>query len=384
MNEEKYKYYAFVSYSSKDNKEGKRLVRKLETCRMSSTLCKKHQWKSKKPLNPLFFAPNDIQPGMLTDELENRLRDSRNLIIVCSPHSAKSYWVGYEIAYFHSLGRRDNIYFFIVDGVPNSEDSQTECFHSVVKKLGMSDMLGVNVHEKVYRWPWLNRERAYVQLITKLLGIEFDAQWRRHRRRLIQQVLSWITGLLLVGTLVWSIWNENRTVSVSVELNDTSVQNQLLPPLQNAVVTLSLPNETKKDTIVVSGVSALFSNIPNTYIGQHIRLTVHCPHFMPVDTFVRLSQHVTIDISRDATVFGSGSFLVWDAVRECPLAGCSIIMDGKKMTANDQGIVHFQIPLSEQKTRYKIEVPSFKHTDTLSMPCHDDISAIVVEHTDAI
>ena len=173
MQEQEFKYYAFISYNQKDTEWGKRVQRKLEHYRMPATLCSERGWK-RKPINPVFFAPTDIQPGGLTEELQERLRASRNLIVICSPNSARSEWVGKEIEYFHSLGRTENIHFFIVDGIPHSGDPETECFNPVIEKLNLPEILGANVNEKVHRWAWLNKERAYVQLVSKLLGVEFD------------------------------------------------------------------------------------------------------------------------------------------------------------------------------------------------------------------
>ena len=64
------KYYAFISYNSKDTEWGKRLQRKLEHYRMPSTLCRERGWK-RTPIRPVFFAPTDIQPGALSDELKD-------------------------------------------------------------------------------------------------------------------------------------------------------------------------------------------------------------------------------------------------------------------------------------------------------------------------
>lgn len=97
-----FKYFAFISYSSHDIAWGKKLQKKLEGYRMPSTLCSEHGWQ-RNPIKPVFFAPTDIQPGDLDEELKERLKASRNLIVICSPHSAKSDWVGKEIAFFHSL-----------------------------------------------------------------------------------------------------------------------------------------------------------------------------------------------------------------------------------------------------------------------------------------
>ena len=108
---QKYKYFAFISYSHHDTKWGKRIQRKLESYRMPTTLCSKYGWE-RKPINPIFSAPTDIQIGGLTAELQDRLHDSRHLIVVCSHHSAQSEWGGEEIEYFHKLGRYNNIHFF--------------------------------------------------------------------------------------------------------------------------------------------------------------------------------------------------------------------------------------------------------------------------------
>lgn len=100
----KFRFFAFISYSSLDIEWGKRIQRKLEHYRMPATLCSEHGW-SRTPINPVFFAPTDIQPGGLTEELQERLKSSKHLIVICSPNSAKSEWVGKEIAFFHHLGR---------------------------------------------------------------------------------------------------------------------------------------------------------------------------------------------------------------------------------------------------------------------------------------
>ena len=81
LNQEQFKYFAFISYNSKDTEWGKRIQRKLEHYRMPSTLCSERGW-DRTPIKPIFFAPTDIQPGGLDDELKERLKASRNLIVI--------------------------------------------------------------------------------------------------------------------------------------------------------------------------------------------------------------------------------------------------------------------------------------------------------------
>ena len=296
MTKQQFKYFAFISYNSKDTEWGKKVQKKLEHYRMPATLCSEHGWE-RKPISPIFFAPTDIQPGGLTEELQDRLRASRNLIVICSPNSAKSEWVGREIEFFHQLGRTKQIHFFIVEGTPHSGNPETECFNPIVNTLGMPEILGANIHEKIYRWPWMNKERAYVQLISKLLGVEFDAIWQRHKRLLIQKIITWaIVSIAVVASLI-GVWITNQPVDVEMRLKEVSVHNDQLPPLQNAIITITLDNETKTDTLNNIDNSIVFTNIPHRFIGKEVRVTATCRDYLDVDTTITLSKEVVLNIS---------------------------------------------------------------------------------------
>lgn len=198
------------------------------------------------------------------------------MIVICSPYSAQSYWVGLEIEFFHQLGRTKDIHFFIIDGVPNSGDKTTECFNNKIKELSIPEILGANIREKVYRWSWLNRERAYVQIVTKLLGVEFDSIWQRHKRMLWQKMTLWLMGLTAVLAALTGTWLVNRPVDVEISLNETSAHNNNLPPLHDAVITLMLDNERKTDTLHTMGSTTTFTNIPANMIGKEVRVLFMC------------------------------------------------------------------------------------------------------------
>lgn len=375
---QEYKFYAFISYNSKDTEWGKRLQRKLEHYRMPATLCSERGWK-RTPIRPVFFAPTDIQPGGLSEELKERLRASRNLIVICSPNSAQSEWVGKEIEYFHSLGRADNIHFFIVDGTPHSGNPATECFNPVVETLGLPEILGANVNEKNFRWPWLNKERAYVQLISKLLGVEFDTIWQRHKRRLISRIIAWTMGAIAVlAALAW-VWISSQPFDARLSLNEATVHNDQLPPLHDIIVTLTLDNETKTDTINEMGDVVLFSNIPHKFLNKsaHITLTAPeyvAPDFIPVDTTVKLSRNVILDIKRDPDYYGNVRFLLWDLSAGSPIPNVSIQVDEFTVTSDQVGQVALFIPLEKQKKFYVVKAPFPLELDKIYMPCGDGVA----------
>lgn len=362
--QQQFKYFAFISYSSRDTEWGKRLQRKLEHYRMPATLCSEHGWE-RTPIKPVFFAPTDIQPGGLTEELQERLRASRNLIVICSPYSAQSEWVGKEIEFFHQLGRTKQIHFFIVDGQPHSGNSDTECFNPIVETLGLPEILGANIHEKIYRWPWMNKERAYVQLISKLLGVEFDAIWQRHKRLLVQKIIAWAIGIVCVFAALAGVWITNQPFDVEVRLNEASVHNPNLPPLRDAVLTITLDNETKTDTIRSIEASTVFANIPHKYINDSVHVRVDCRDFLPIDTIFLLTKSMTIDIRRNSTVYGNLRYKLWNPDTEQTSPNTGIIVDGHRVTSDAEGYVMLTIPLKEQKVVYPVTSESIDLKDSV-------------------
>ena len=371
MNNTTTKYFAFISYNSKDISWGKQLQRKLEHYRLPATLCSERGW-GRTPLKPIFFAPTDIQPGDLTEEIKSRLRDSQHLIVICSPNSAQSDWVGKEIAYFHSLGRTRNIHFFIVDGIPHSRDINTECFNSIVDDLGLPEILGANIHEKVFRWPWMNKERAYVQLISKLLGVEFDTIWQRHKRLLIQKVICWSIATLMVIASLIGVWVKNQSVDVRLHLQQSSMNNDQLPPLENAVVRITLDNETKVDTVPSLADSALFANIPSKYMGQMVDISFQCRDFLPIDTTLILSQKITLDIKRNPDIYGRVYTQIYSLAHESGVAGVVITIAGQEIVSDSNGYISTFIPLEIQQEKYYITSSVPLQKDSICMPSGED------------
>ena len=216
------------------------------------------------PMRPIFFAPTDIQPGGLNEELKSRLRASRNLVVICSPNSAQSKWVGEEIKYFHELGRTDNIHFFIVRGTPHSANPDEECINPIVDELGIPEILGANIHEKTYALPLLNKERAYAQLISKLLGIEFDTIWKRHKRQLTRKVLAWTFGITAVVCAFFAIKNANQSFDMEMvgEMVPTAtirVGEWELSPDSDGLYSIHVPIEKQMPKYGISGGSATLS-----------------------------------------------------------------------------------------------------------------------------
>ena len=363
-----FKYYAFISYNSKDTEWGKKLQKKLEHYRMPATVCSEHNLP-RRPIKPVFFAPTDIQPGGLSEELQERLRASRHLIVICSPNSAQSEWVGREIEFFHKLGRTKNIHFFIVDGIPHSGDKATECFNPVVERLGLPEMLAANIHEKIYRSAWLNRERAYVQLISKLLGVEFDAIWQRHKRQLTNKIIVLsLVGIAVIAALL-GVKAANQPFDVVMRLSEASAHNDSLPPLAGAVVTMTLDNEVKSDTLQTIDSQGLFANIPHHFMNETVNISFRCNDFLDLDTVMPLTKNIVLNVRRDQSVYGDVRFYIWDVENEDYVANTGIEIDQWSVVSDENGLVTLFIPIELQKTEYQIKAPMQLVNDFVYMPC---------------
>lgn len=126
---------------------------------------------------PLFRDSTDLCGGVLADVIKRGLDNSKYLIVICSPRAASSQWVCKEVQEFIDSGRADNIIPFIIEGCPNSSDPLKECFPESLRTLcgTRSEVLGINVNEN-------GREAAAVKVIARMLGVDFDSLWQRHRK----------------------------------------------------------------------------------------------------------------------------------------------------------------------------------------------------------
>ena len=205
MTTERFEYYAFISYSRQDEKWAAWLHKRLETYRLPSALRKETGSTLPKQVRPVFRDRTDIGLGGLERSLHRELQDSRYLIVVCSPRSAQSEWVNREVQHFQAMGRGDRVIPFIVEGAPDAEAPDRQCYPPALRNT--SDvLLGASLEE-------LAPEEALVKIVAAILGIKFDQLWNRHKRRerkrrLIQAAVAMVclAAMALSGWLAWDYY----------------------------------------------------------------------------------------------------------------------------------------------------------------------------------
>ena len=372
---EEYKYYAFVSYRSSDEKYAKWLQDKIEAYRLPTTVQKMNATLPKKKLRPCFRYHTDIQPNELKTELRNKLEQSKYLLVICTPRSAQSPWVGNEIDTFVELGRRDRIIPVIVEGHPYSDDPATECYNpALIKHFPHSDnitedheILGVNINEEGRGSAYMKRERAVIQIVSRMLDVNYDQLWNRQRRRIITRaIVSTLLSILFVCAMAL-MWFFNQPFESRVSLTESSIHNVNLPALHDAIVTLSLADETKTETLKSIDEIAHFRNLPARMKGKEVHVTVTAPDWTSIDTTLILSENIQLPIARDPMVYGHLTVYVVQNGKLLPNA--DLLLSQTPVKSDKNGFLEVDVPLEEQSTEYALIHPSSGKATIIFPPC---------------
>jgi len=194
VNMEHYRYWAFISYSSKDKAFAKKLHQRLETYRIPKDLVGR-PGRDGEPvphrLMPIFRDREELPLSSdLGNSIEDALKACRYLIVICSRNAAQSRWVNEEIRYFKSIGREDRIMALIIDGEPGSsgaEQAENECFPPALRFRvgadgGLTDLpvepIAGDLRPGGDGWT-----SAFLKAVAGITGMGYDAFARRERKR---------------------------------------------------------------------------------------------------------------------------------------------------------------------------------------------------------
>lgn len=201
-------YFAFISYQRQDEEWAKWLADQLEHYHLPLILNGREDLP--KNLRPIFRDIDELSAGNLPQQIHQALKSSKNLIVVCSPNSAKSPWVNKEVETFIGMGKLDNIFPLIIDGVAFSKNKDEECLPEALLKLSDDkERLGANVREykdgpqRLCKDCPLPRDgkddkkqgdisdkgpnAAVVKIIAGMLGLNFDTLWQRYEKEKVEE-----------------------------------------------------------------------------------------------------------------------------------------------------------------------------------------------------
>jgi tetratricopeptide (TPR) repeat protein len=189
-----YRYWAFIGYSTKDEKWAQWLLRAIETYGIPAHLVR-HPTPAGDPapkrFKPIFHAREDLAASDdLGAEIQAALRASRYLIVVCSPHAARSRWVNKEIQIFQHLGQSRRLLALIVSGEPNAGNDQ-ECFPPALRAI---EPIAADARPNGD-----GKLNAKLKLLAGMLGVGFDALKQRDTRRRMRRLQLFLSLALSIA-----------------------------------------------------------------------------------------------------------------------------------------------------------------------------------------
>jgi tetratricopeptide (TPR) repeat protein len=208
-------YRAFISYSHADRQWADWLHKALETYRVPSRLVGKRTEAGAIPrrLHPIFRDREELPSAAdLGRKVHEALAQSENLVVICSPASARSRWVNEEVLAYKRLGRGERIFCLIVDGEPDASDlpgrEAEECFCPALRFA--TNAAGQPTAERSEpiaadaRPGKDGKPNAKLKLIAGMLDVGFDQLKQREQQRRVRRMTA-IAALAVTVMLVTSV-----------------------------------------------------------------------------------------------------------------------------------------------------------------------------------
>lgn len=329
-----FKYYAFISYNHRDIKVAKWLHKRLEAYKLPTKIY--NEIEASRYLRPIFRDQEDLNTGVLSDELEKHLKSSKYLIVICSPNSANSQWVSDEVAAFIEWGRLEYIIPFIVDGTPNN-GNEKECFplslREYVAKHPDRELLGISIKE-------VGKEKAFIRVVSKMLGVSFDELWKRHERERRRRLIAWSIGTPIVVALLYYL---AFPVTFTIKILD---DRHHLPLPENAVLNVNGAEYplNSLDTIIQ------IEDIPGYYRGRELPVSFMATYYdsinQPMKIGIGSKEIYQINLRRDGT-FSTFAGTIIDENGN-PLNQVEVQIEGMTTQTNAEGWFKIEFPTEKQ------------------------------------
>ncbi|QGY47283.1 TIR domain-containing protein [Maribellus comscasis] len=355
---QKFDFFAFISYKHEDEKWARWLHQKLEHYRLPTIITNKNSHLPPR-LKPVFRDTTDIKPGELKKELETNLETSKHLVVVCSPCSAQSQWVGKEISGFIQQGKEKQIHLFIIEGIPYSGSKETECFHEVIKEQ-LPEMLGANVNEAGIGLKYIKKQKAFIRLVATMLDVSFDSLWKRQKRRIIRNtLLTFLSGLMIITAGFASSYYQyykNLPFTSHILFYESTTLNENLP-FKNGTVLLHYDNDTLiRNKIDNDNKTVKFKNIAGKFYNTKASIHFEMHGFNELDTIINLQDTILLKIARDKNTFGKVKGYVRNTITDEFMDKAKIEIEGQITFSNSEGYFSVFIPLLNQKVIYKARI----------------------------
>jgi len=210
------RYFAFISYSHQDESWAQWLHKALETWRVPSRLVGQATSAGTIPnrLLPIFRDREELASATdLGRTVNAALAQSKNLIVICSPNSAKSRWVNEEVLAFKRLGNAERIFCLIVGGEPDASDiagrEAEECFAPALRftldSAGKATTQRTEPIAADARDGKDGKANAKLKLIAGLLDVGYDVLKQRELQRRNRRLAALSIAALIIMAITTTL-----------------------------------------------------------------------------------------------------------------------------------------------------------------------------------
>ena len=201
------KYDAFISYKHAplDLEIAKKIHKTLENYHIPKAVQKRTGMKR---INRVFRDQEELMVGSdLDGKIEEALKHSVYLVVICSPRTPESVWVQKEIDTFIKLHGRERILAVLIEGEPNESFPKALLVDDNGKPVEplAADVRGRDAKERNNKF-----KIEFLRLAAALIGCSFDDLKQRHREHKIRQTMFIIAGaaaVLVTFGAIFSAYN---------------------------------------------------------------------------------------------------------------------------------------------------------------------------------
>jgi len=318
------RYDAFISYrhAELDLYIAKKLHKSLETFKVPKAVAKK---TGKKNIKRVFRDQEELPIGSdLSDNIENALRESEYLLVICSPRTPQSYWVQKEIETFIGMHGRDKVLAVLIEGEPD------ESFPSLLlsdEEGNPVEPLAADVRGISKRETDRKLKTEVMRLAAPLLGCTYDDLKQRHRERKMKRLAA-IAAMVAIGALAFGAYStynaalirqnlEGKQRNQSKYLADTSLTLLEEGDRRAAVLVAleALPSEENDRPYVAEAQYALSQALYSYDDGTKMKMDRVLTHDLPVADF-----YFSKDGKKASSIDQGGTVYAWDVTSGQKLA----------------------------------------------------------------